>query len=142
MKHQVQKTFSTCTAHRLMNHPGACRNLHGHNYNITVHIEADQLNDQGMVMDFGSVKQLIGMYINKMYDHKTVLQDTDELADILAPVMEMGSIVTMPCPPTAENMAEALYKGISTMFIGTCEGFRLARVDVEETATSIAVYVG
>ena len=140
MSHQVQKTFSVCTAHRLMDHPGACKNLHGHNYNITVYLEAEELNTQGMVIDFGNVKQLVGTYINNLYDHKTVLQKTDPLLDVLCPVMG-NSLTVMDCAPTAENMAETLYKNITHLLIGPYDSVKVTRVDVEETQNSIAIYV-
>ena len=140
MSHQVQKTFSVCTAHRLMDHPGACRNLHGHNYNITVYLEAKELNSQGMVIDFGNVKQLIGTYINNLYDHKTVLQKTDPLLDVLMPVMG-NSLTVMDCAPTAENMAETLHKNITHLLTVPYDVVKVVRVDVEETKNSIAVYV-
>ena len=137
MSHQVQKTFSVCTAHRLMDHPGACKNLHGHNYNITVYFEAGGLNDQGMVIDFSAIKETVGKMINELYDHKTVLQDTDPLVDVLSPYM-FASLQTMPCAPTAENMAkQVLHKAQSVIAFGV----RVVRVDVEETKNSIAIYV-
>lgn len=137
MSHQVQKTFSVCTAHRLMDHPGACKNLHGHNYNITVYLEAGGLNDQGMVIDFSAIKETVGKMINELYDHKTVLQDTDPLVDVLSPYM-FASLQTMPCAPTAENMAkQVLHKAQSVIAFGV----RVVRVDVEETKNSIAIYV-
>ena len=140
MSHQVQKTFSVCTAHRLMDHPGACKNLHGHNYNITVYFEAEELNSQGMVIDFGNVKQLIGTYINNLYDHKTVLQKTDPLLDVLMPVMG-NSLTVMDCAPTAENMAETLHKNITHLLTVPYDVVKVVRVDVEETKNSIAIYV-
>ena len=137
MSHQVQKTFSVCTAHRLLDHPGACKNLHGHNYNITVYFEAGGLNDQGMVIDFSAIKETVGKMINELYDHKTVLQDTDPLVDVLSPYM-FASLQTMPCAPTAENMAkQVLHKAQSVIAFGV----RVVRVDVEETKNSIAIYV-
>ena len=137
MSHQVQKTFSVCTAHRLLDHPGACKNQHGHNYNITVYFEAGGLNDQGMVIDFSAIKETVGKMINELYDHKTVLQDTDPLVDVLSPYM-FASLQTMPCAPTAENMAkQVLHKAQSVIAFGV----RVVRVDVEETKNSIAIYV-
>ena len=140
MSHQVQKTFSVCTAHRLMDHPGACKNLHGHNYNITVYFEAEELNSQGMVIDFGAIKDVAGKMIDNMYDHKTVLQDTDELVGMLSVVLQTGTVVTMPCPPTAENMAKQVFHNVQIAIGLTC-GVKVVRVDVEETKNSIAIYV-
>ena len=140
MSHQVQKTFSVCTAHRLMDHPGACKNLHGHNYNITVYLEAEELNSQGMVIDFGDIKKKIGMLIDEMYDHKTVLQDTDPLVPVLLPHLLLN-LQIMPEAPTAENMAAHTFSAIQQQLEHVYPTVKVVRVDVEETANSTAVYV-
>ena len=120
-----------------MDHPGACKNLHGHTYNITVYLEAEELNSQGMVIDFSAIKETVGKMINELYDHKTVLQDTDPLVDVLSPYMS-ASLQTIPCAPTAENMAKQVFhKAQSVVALGV----KVVRVDVEETKNSIAIYV-
>lgn len=140
MNYQAQKTFSVCTAHRLMDHPGACRNLHGHNYNITVHIGADSLNAAGMVVDFGDIKRSIGALINDLYDHKTVLQFTDPMVAMWQEPFN-DTLLLMNCAPTAENMARDVFARCNNM-LQECdfEGVAVVQVDVEETANSIATY--
>ena len=140
MSHQVQKTFSVCTAHRLMDHPGACKNLHGHNYNITVYLEAEELNSQGMVIDFSDIKKKIGMLIDELYDHKTILQDIDPLVPVLFPYLSFN-LQTMSCAPTAENMAQHTFSAIQQQLEHICPTVKVVRVDVEETQNSIAIYV-
>ena len=140
MSHQVQKTFSVCTAHRLMDHPGACKNLHGHNYNITVYLEAEELNSQGMVIDFSDIKKKIGMLIDELYDHKTILQDIDPLVPVLFPYLSFN-LQTTSCAPTAENMAQHTFSAIQQQLEHICPTVKVVRVDVEETQNSIAIYV-
>ena len=54
--HKVTKTVDFCYGHRLMEYDGKCRNLHGHNGLLEVDLEADSLDNLGMVMDFTKVK--------------------------------------------------------------------------------------
>lgn len=60
-----------------------CRNLHGHNWIITVFCRAEKLNENGMVCDFKHIKNLI----HGKLDHKNL----NEVFDF---------------NPTAENIAK------------------------------------
>lgn len=141
VKIAVKKTMVVCTAHRLMNHPGACKNLHGHNYAITVHLgRRDFESEKGMVVDFGDVKQVIGTLINDLFDHKTVLQATDPLAHALMGLPETYNALTiMNDPPTAENMAEYLMLNIThAIEVAQWAGVYVFKVEVEETPNNTA----
>jgi 6-pyruvoyltetrahydropterin/6-carboxytetrahydropterin synthase len=50
---------------------GECEQLHGHNYTVDVNI-AGQLNEDGMVIDFREVKDMV-VKICKTLDHKVML---------------------------------------------------------------------
>ena len=79
----VKKTFEVAGAHRLeLDYPSKCTQLHGHNWQITIHCRARELNEHGMVVDFADIKRRIADRL----DHQVV-------NDIL------GS------NPTAENLA-------------------------------------
>lgn len=57
----VTKRLEISAAHRLdLPYESKCRNLHGHNWIITIHCKARQLNAAGMVVDFTHIKQLVG----------------------------------------------------------------------------------
>ena len=51
-RHKITKSIDFCYGHRLLEYDGKCKHLHGHNGLIEVDIEADSLDDLGMVMDF------------------------------------------------------------------------------------------
>ncbi len=75
------------SAHFLPNHCGKCKNLHGHNWKIEVVICSSKLDDNGFVIDFTEIKNII----NEL-DHK-LLNDYVQI-------------------PTAENLAKYLYEKI------------------------------
>lgn len=55
----VEKTFTISAAHRLeLNYESPCRQWHGHNWKIKVTCVAQELDDNGMVIDFKKIKQL------------------------------------------------------------------------------------
>ena len=79
----LTKTIEISGAHRLsLDYESKCTELHGHNWTITVHCRAKELDRNGMIVDFAEIKRRIADPL----DHKV-------LNDIL------------PCNPTAENLA-------------------------------------
>ena len=70
--------------HRLfLPYESACTRLHGHNWIVTVHCRAKELNSEGMVIDFKHIKEAVHDYL----DHGNF----NEL---------------LPFNPTAENLAK------------------------------------
>lgn len=90
----IAKTFTIAGAHYLPEHPGKCRELHGHNWKITVICQQSTLSNEGIVLDFGGIKN----YIKSKLDHK-LLNDIIEnpTAERLAKWIadELGSQCTM-----------------------------------------------
>ncbi|MCM1032830.1 MAG: 6-carboxytetrahydropterin synthase QueD [Odoribacter sp.] len=79
----VTKRLEISASHRLeLDYSSKCTNLHGHNWIVTVHCRAAQLNRNGMVTDFTHIKQAV----TDRLDHAC-------LNDVL------------PFNPTAENIA-------------------------------------
>ena len=79
----LTKTIEISGAHRLsLDYESKCTELHGHNWTITVHCRAKELDRNGMIVDFAEIKRRIADPL----DHK-VLNDV------------------LPCNPTAENLA-------------------------------------
>lgn len=79
----IKKTFEISASHHLqLSYRSKCEQLHGHNWVVTIHCRSRELNQDGMVVDFTHLKQLIADRL----DHAN-------LNDIL------------PFNPTAENIA-------------------------------------
>ena len=108
----------TCTrvlefdaAHRVPKHGGKCSTLHGHRYKVEITCAAPALDEVGVVIDFGKIKEVVGGWIDAHLDHTTLLQDTDTgLLDFCMQEAALGKrapFVT-PLPPTAENLAVLL----------------------------------
>jgi len=83
-------------AHALRGYPGECRELHGHTWDVEITVEAEALDEIGIVYDFKTLKA--------------------DLADVLAPY-DHAYINEVPpfddISPTAENLARVLYEALS-----------------------------
>lgn len=103
----ISRQFTFCYAHRLLNHPGKCANLHGHNGIIKIELQKNQLNTQGMVTDFVDIKHTIGEWIETHLDHRVILEKQDPLLKVLLDQKE--PVLVLPVEPTAENLAHLIY---------------------------------
>ena len=71
------KKFSS--AHRLTNgYQGKCRNLHGHNYKISVTLCSQQLDQHDLLIDFSIISELFDAYVQDKLDHGIIVSDADE----------------------------------------------------------------
>jgi len=62
--YSVVREFYFSYAHRLLNHQGKCKHLHGHNARVSVEVSSERLNTQNMVVDFAEIRELIGNWIH------------------------------------------------------------------------------
>lgn len=85
-----------------------CENLHGHNWKVEVCVEGDQLDDSGVLIDFGIIKRHV-KDIMKELDHK-FLNELEEFGDSF--------------PPSSENIAcyvaLKLQQGIKDASVKVC----------------------
>ena len=138
---KVSKAFTFDAAHRLQNHDGKCRGLHGHTYQIEVVVESDWLIDtgpqQGMVVDFGQLSAW-WQTLEPSLDHCTLLEYSDPLVSILA---RYAKVSQFKSPPTAEHLACYIRKDLIDWLgkeLHGSQGLRCSSVRVSETAKSWA----
>lgn len=105
-------------AHFLPWHEGKCKNLHGHRWEVEVEIGAKELDENGIVIDFGDIEKLLpdhqflneGEYILQLGDrfpeYKDVFNDVARKAGNWLP------------NPTAEKIAAKLWMSIKKMLSG------------------------
>lgn len=126
--------------HRVVGHEGKCRNLHGHNYRITFHVEAkDELGDcdtVGRVLDFSVIKSKLCMWLEDQWDHRMLLWEEDPHLKVLRIIDP--SIVTVPFNPTAEHLGMYLMQTVGPVLLAGTRA-KLVKVEVEETRKCSAV---
>jgi 6-pyruvoyltetrahydropterin/6-carboxytetrahydropterin synthase len=74
-------------AHQLKMVAKKCENLHGHNWKIEVCVAGENLNDAGILMDFGELKQNVSEIMTTL-DHK-YLNELDYFDDSNPPSSEI-----------------------------------------------------
>ncbi|AIK39670.1 MULTISPECIES: 6-carboxytetrahydropterin synthase QueD [Bacillus] len=120
----VSKEFTFDAAHHLHCYEGKCKNLHGHTYKVVFGISG-YVNDIGLAIDFGDIKEIWKNEIEIYLDHR-YLNETLPVMNTTAENMVVWIY---------EKMAEALTKG------NRAEEYKGARVEfirLFETPTSYA----
>jgi 6-pyruvoyltetrahydropterin/6-carboxytetrahydropterin synthase len=128
----VTRELRFCYGHRLLNYQGKCRYLHGHNGRAVITLEAATLDEQGMVVDFGLLKESVGGWIDEHLDHKLLLHRDDPLLPLLQARGE--PVYVLADNPTAENIARLIYE------ITAQQGFPVVEVKLWETDVCFATY--
>ena len=128
----ITKEVYFCYGHRLMNHPGKCRNLHGHSVKAAISIAQDKLNEQDMVCDFADIREAVEAYINQHLDHNFLLHKDDPLIPALKEHNER--FWALDEHPTAEVLSKMIYQYLKGL------GFNVSKVVLWETASAYACY--
>ena len=116
---EIDRSFSA--AHQLKGYDGDCRNLHGHNYGVTVTVAASELNEIGIALDFKLLKMAVDELIGS-YDHRN-LSELPEFQEI---------------NPTSEVLAQTIYRRLSGKL--NDGRIKVVRVSVAESAASRVIY--
>lgn len=116
---EVYRSFSA--AHKLCGYQGDCAKLHGHNWQVTVVLEAKFLDEVGIAFDFKVLKKLLDGILGD-FDH-SYLNDLPDFAGI---------------NPTSENLARVIYRKLADSL--NAPNVKVARVKVSESPSSTAVY--
>lgn len=106
-------------AHYLENFHGKCENLHGHNYKVFLHVRGTQLDEGGMLCDFGVLKKTLKKVLATL-DHSH-LNEIEAFSD--------GR-------PSAEKIARYIFEKVAEMLHPIVP----FKVDVFETDKNRASY--
>jgi 6-pyruvoyl-tetrahydropterin synthase len=103
---------------------------------VTVRGAIDHVS--GMIVDFGVMKKEVGGWIDRYWDHRVILQDTDPYGAALGAVVNYAEqeINIMAVPPTAENMASFLARITEEL------GYQGVSVEMHETPNCSAGWAG
>lgn len=67
---KIRRRFRFEAAHRLPVHPGKCRELHGHSYELVVAVERPVDPHSGMAIDFSDLKRTVREEVIERVDHR------------------------------------------------------------------------
>jgi 6-pyruvoyltetrahydropterin/6-carboxytetrahydropterin synthase len=128
----ITKEVYFCYGHRLMNHPGKCRNLHGHSVKAAITLSLPNLNEQDMVIDFSDLKDSVQPFIDDVLDHNFLLHKDDPLVPLLQQHNER--FLTLDEHPTAEVLSKMIYQHLKQ------QGLNVDQVVLWETSSAHACY--
>jgi len=139
-KIRVTKEFTFETAHALWKYDGPCRNVHGHSYKLFVTLIGEPLNDtenpkNGMVMDFGDLKETVNREIVRIFDHAVVISNRLGSEKLDAINKMFGNVLVVDYQPTCENLIADMADRIK---IHLPVNTSLHSLRLYETATSYA----
>ena len=139
-KVRVTKEFNFEIAHALWNYDGPCKNIHGHSYKLFVTIIGAPINDErdpknGMVIDFGDLKQIVKQEIVDELDHAVIL-NSKAIANIPKEISQMFERrLILDYQPTCENLVIDFAQRIKKRLP---EQLKLFSLKLHETETSFA----
>jgi 6-pyruvoyltetrahydropterin/6-carboxytetrahydropterin synthase len=118
----VQDTFSS--GHYLRDYYGKCENPHGHNYRVLVTLIGEQLETNGLLLDFKLLKRILQPTIEYL-DHN-MINDLEPFTTV---------------NPSAENIAKYFFDCTSAQLVQMTGGrVRVKDCTIWETDTSFARY--
>ena len=115
----IERNFSS--AHQLRGYKGKCENLHGHNYKIEIYARGRELDNIGLLVDFGELKAAADEIVNYL-DHRNI----NELPPF-----------DVELNPSAENLARYILERVASR-VGD-ERVQIYKVRCFETPTSVAI---
>jgi len=108
-------------AHQLRDTGGKCENLHGHNWKIETCVKGQELDKNGLLVDFKDIKEAVEKIIDGL-DHK-FLNELEYFKDI---------------NPSSENIARYIYEILEQALNN--ENIKVSRVTVWESDSACATY--
>lgn len=145
--YKVSKELRWEGAHRLLDHGGACAQIHGHSFRLRVTVGSHSLDSTGLSMEFGAIKKPLQDFIDSWLDHMLLLHKDDPIIDAIVsamiPTQKKGGhkiyeqlrpveagIHRLDFNPTSENMAKYFWDFVNKRLP---EGVRLVEIWFSET---------
>ena len=112
---RVESRFDA--AHKLEGYKGICSRLHGHNWKVEIFVVGQKINDIGILVDYGILKEKLRAITDRI-DH-SYLNDFEEIGN-----------------PTSENISKYIFKNLENVF----KTVKLEKVRVWENQESWCEY--
>ena len=130
--------------HRVHKHESKCSNMHGHNYVIFFHArqKSGGLDAIGRVIDFSVLKEKLGGWIEKSWDHGFIYHYKDKELDLLFKTkLQSHKSFSMKTNPTAENMGLFLLHDICPRLLEETgvEVFKIVVWETENCSAEVAL---
>lgn len=127
-------------AHRLMTaYTQKCRSLHGHRYQVEITVTAQKFNEDGMIVDFKKLKEVVKTVLDDKWDHGSCFNARDPLAKA---VQASGSerVHVINANPTLEWMVEHWALELQMALDMECPGVAVSMLKASETARNTVTW--
>ena len=122
------------SAHFLAGYKGKCKNIHGHRWRVLIKVGSEQLEDDGMVVDFKKLKRDL-KEMAEYFDHCFIIEKDSLKPGTQQALLEEGfRIVEVAFRPTAEHFSKYFYDKMSE------KGYAVQEAIVYETPNNCASY--
>jgi 6-pyruvoyltetrahydropterin/6-carboxytetrahydropterin synthase len=132
----ITKDYKFYAAHRNEELKDKCKNLHGHRYGLKCFFEVERTG--AITTLFGDFDAKIKPLLKNEYDHAMLINVHDPLYETLQMHAERTGesfrLNKFERPTSVENLAFKLFTEITDL------GFKLAKIEVRETDTSVLLY--
>lgn len=106
---KIAKEFNWDMGHRLPEHFGKCKNVHGHSYKMIIELDGS-LNEKSMVMDYYDLKKLVLPIIENLDHAFMVYKEDKEMISALEKLNSKKVIVDFES--TVENICNYILSEI------------------------------
>jgi 6-pyruvoyltetrahydropterin/6-carboxytetrahydropterin synthase len=141
----ITKVIEWDMGHRIPFHNSKCRNLHGHRYRLEVTVSGELCNkkddsSEGMVFDFGDLKEVMMLKIHDVLDHSFMWYKEDKIYITIESILKYHNqkVVIVDFIPTAENICNWIYHEMIRYEIFINKGLILENIKLFETPNSWA----
>lgn len=128
-------------AHAIHGYSGACKNIHGHSYELHVTVTASRKVEKyipapGFIVDFKDLKKIVNEYVIQSFDHKLILS-TDYLK-AHKEIHLQENLVAWEAEPSAENILLVIRE---LLLDKLQDGVKLVKLKLYETKDSFAEWI-
>jgi 6-pyruvoyltetrahydropterin/6-carboxytetrahydropterin synthase len=132
----LTKVFHFETGHALNEYEGACKNIHGHSYELRVSVTTSNQSDDflpapGFIIDFKEIKKIVTQKIVDHLDHKLILSKA--YLQKHPQFNELENLIIWDFEPSAENILLFIK---NTLFNEFPEEIKLRKLLLYETKSS------
>lgn len=136
---EITRKLEFDAGHRIPNHHGQCKHLHGHRYQLEITISGEMIqksgaSDEGMVLDFGQIKQIAKEQLVDLWDHAFLVAKADtEILNFLNKLPNHKTVILDEIP-TVENLAKKAFAMLAPLIEKEFEGrIYLKKIRLYET---------
>lgn len=128
-------------AHRLGGaYSGRCLHWHGHRYEVEITVTAQRLNEDGMIVDFKKLKEVVKMVLDDKWDHGACVRADDPLARPLMEDAHHERVHIINANPTLEWMVEHWALELQGALDRECPGVVVSMLKASETARNTVTW--